>query len=93
MFDLLNDRIVSVESGGEQSSLTLPELFSQFGRDAVDGFPGLAAHQAQAWYQFLAQLGAIALFRGGLDKPPEDPNIWRRLLAALTPGCATGLIE
>ena len=88
MFDLLNDRIVSVESGGEQLSLTLPELFSQFGRDAVDGFPGLAAHQAQAWYQFLAQLGAIALLRGGLDKPPEDPNIWRRLLAALTPGCA-----
>ena len=88
MFDLLNDRIVSVESGGEQPSLTLPELFSQFGRDAVDGFPGLAAHQAQAWYQFLAQLGAIALLRGGLDEPPEDPNIWRRLLAALTPGCA-----
>ena len=51
MFDLLNDRIAPIESGGEQLSLTLPELFSQFGRDGVDSFPGLAAHQAQAWYQ------------------------------------------
>ena len=88
MFDLLIDRIVAVESNGEQSSVSLPEVFGQLGRDAVDGFPALAAHQAQAWYQFLAQLGALALLRGRLDEPPEDPHIWRNLLADLTPDCA-----
>ena len=64
MFDLLIERIVPVETGGDGMLLTLPELFSQLGRDTIDGFPGLAAHQAQAWYQFLAQLGALALHRG-----------------------------
>ena len=88
MFDLLIDRIVPVESGGARTALTLPELFCQLGRDAVDGFPGLAAHQTQAWYQFLAQLGALALLRGRLDEPPEDPNICQGLLAELTPDCA-----
>ena len=88
MFDLLTDRIVPVETDGEVAVLTLPALFSLFGRDTIDGFPGLAAHQAQAWYQFLAQLGALALLRGRLDEPPEDPDVWRSLLADLTPDCA-----
>ena len=43
MFDLLIERIVPVETGGDGMMLTLPELFSQLGRDAIDGFPGLAA--------------------------------------------------
>lgn len=85
MFDLLIERIVPVETDGDGMMLTLPELFSQLGRDAIDGFPGLAAHQAQAWYQFLAQLGALALHRRHLLEPPQDPDIWGRLLADLTP--------
>ena len=88
MLDLLIDRIVPVETGGDREVLTLPGLFSRLGRDAIDGFPGLAAHQAQAWYQFLAQLGALALLRGRLDESPEDPDVWRSLLADLTPDCA-----
>lgn len=48
MFDLLIERIVPVQTGGDGMMLTLPGLFSQLGRDAIDGFPGLAAHQAQA---------------------------------------------
>ena len=88
MFDLLIDRIVPVESGSDRVALALPELFGWLGRDAVDGFPGLAAHQAQAWYQFLAQLGALALLRGRLDEPPEDPDVWRGLMADLTVDCA-----
>ena len=88
MFDLLIERIVPVETGGDGMMLTLPELFSQLGRDTIDGFPGLAAHQAQAWYQFLAQLGALALHRGHLREPPQDPDAWRRLLADLTPSSA-----
>ena len=88
MFDLLIDRIVPVETSGNRVALTLPVLFSRLGRDTVDSFPGLAAHQAQAWYQFLAQLGALALLRGRLDEPPADPDVWRSLLADLTPGCS-----
>lgn len=88
MFDLLIDRILPVEAGGDRAALTLPELFSRLGVDAVDSFPGLAAHQAQAWYQFLAQLGALALFRGRLNEPPADPDVWRSLLSDLTPGCS-----
>ncbi len=87
MFDLLSDRIVPVDSAGERVSVTLPRLFSQLGRDAVDGFPGLAAHQAQAWYQFLAQLGALALLHGRLEELPDD-DVWRSLLTDLTPHCA-----
>lgn len=83
MFDLLIDRIVPVETGGDRAALTLPGLFSRLVRDTIDGISGLAAHQAQAWYQFLAQLGALALFRGHLDEPPEDPDVWRSLLAGL----------
>lgn len=88
MFDLLIDRILRVESGSDRAVIALPELFSRLGRDAIDSFPGLAAHQAQAWYQLLAQLGALALFRGGLNEPPADPDVWRSLLADLTPGCS-----
>ena len=91
MFDLLIDRIVPFETGGDRTVLTLPGLFSRLSRpsqDAVDNFPGLAAHQAQAWYQFLTQLGALALFRGRLDELPEDSDVWRSLLADLTPDCA-----
>ena len=84
MFDLLMDRIVSA-SDGNRRVLTLPELFSRLAGDSVDEFPGLAAHQGQAWYQFLAQLGAIALHRAGLDHLPEDPEQWQALLIALTP--------
>lgn len=88
MFDLLIDRIVPIETGGDRAVLALPELFSRLRHDTVHSFPGLAAHQAQAWYQFLAQLGALALFRGRLEEPPEDPDVWRSLLAELTSDCA-----
>ena len=88
MFDLLTDRILPVETGGDRTVLALPELFSRLGRDTVDSFPGLAAHQAQAWYQLLAQLGALALFRVRLSDPPTDPDVWRSLLAELTSDCA-----
>ena len=88
MFNLLIHSLVPVTSDGTRTVLTLPELFSRLAGDSVDGFPGLAAHQRQAWYQFLAQLGAIALHRAGHDRLPEDPKQWQVLLTALTPDCA-----
>ena len=89
MFNLLTDSLVPVARSGrpEAEMLTLPELFSRLVGDAVEGFPGLAAHQAQAWFQFMAQLGTLALLRGRQGEPPDDPEIWRDLLADITPDC------
>ena len=49
--------------------------------DDVDSFPGLAAHQAQAWYHFLAQAGSAALHKGGRRELPSDAGEWEYLLA------------
>ena len=88
MFNLLIHPVVPVVCDGSRAEMTLPELFSQLVGDSVDSFPGLAAHQRQAWYQFLAQLGAIALHRAGRDRLTEDPEQWKVLLTTLTPDCA-----
>ena len=88
MFDLLSDPIIPIQSVDERSSVTLPGLLSRLSRDDVGGFPGLAAHQAQAWYHFLAQLGALAVLQGQLDELPSDPHVWRSLLTELTPDSA-----
>ena len=85
MFNLLIHPVVPVVCNGNRGELTLPEVFSRLAGDSVDDFPGLAAHQRQAWYQFLAQLGAIALHRAGRDRLPEDSEQWQVLLTALTP--------
>ena len=89
MFNVLTDAFVLVVSNEhpESERVALPELFARLAGDAVEGFPGLAAHQAQAWYQFLVQLGALALRRDNLTELPVDPDVWRGLLADLTPDC------
>ena len=90
MYNLLTDPLVPVSFSArpEPGMLTLPQIFSRIAGDAIDDFPGLAAHQAQAWFQFLAQLGALALFQERRETPPDDPRIWRDLLVTLTPHCA-----
>ena len=92
MFNVLTHSLVPVVSEGNRTAVTLPELFSRLADDVIDSFPGLAAHQTQAWYQFLAQLGAIALHRAGRDRLPGDPERWRVLLSALAPECAWCLV-
>lgn len=88
MHDLLTCPVVPVVRGGDRTSVSLPGLYAALAGDAVDSFPGLAAHQAQAWYQFLAQLGAIALHEGGREALPAEADEWRAVIAALTPECA-----
>lgn len=89
MANLLTDPTIPVDlsEGTRPKLLTLPDLFCRLTGDAVDAFPGLTAHQAQAWYQFLAQLGALALRSGDLDDLPDDAEAWRRLLGDLAPDC------
>lgn len=90
MYDLLSDPLLPVTvSGGETWTVTLPDLFALAIEDRIEAFPGLAAHQAQAWYQCLAQLGALVLLRGDWQGPPPgSAGEWCDLTAALTPGCA-----
>ena len=88
MHDLLTRSVIPTVRGGDSAPVTLPGLYAALAGDAVDSFPGLAAHQAQAWYQFLAQLGAVALHEGGRETLPAEADEWRVLIAALTPGCA-----
>ena len=85
MLSLLTDQIIPVDTMDEQATVTLPDLFGMLCGDAIGGFPGLTAHQAQAWYQFLAQLGALAMFHGRLEAPPTKPDVWHRLLVDLAP--------
>ena len=85
MHDLLTCPVVH---GGDDGFVTLPAFYAKLVGDAVDSFPGLAAHQAQAWYQFLVQLGATALHQGNRDILPAEADEWRGLIAALTPECA-----
>ena len=90
MFDLLTESLVPVacDDGRRSETVTLPQVYARLMEDAVDGFPGLAAHQGQAWYQFLAQVGALALRQEDLEKPPEDAAAWRGLLCDLAPRCS-----
>ena len=87
MFNLLDDSVIPIDSNGTRTETTLPGVFSCLIRDQVTAFPGLTAHQAQPWYQFLAQLGALALFQAGRTKAPHDADTWRDLLTAITPDC------
>ena len=87
MTDLLTDSIIPVAYSNRQATnqVSLPELFSLLVDDSVESFPGLARHQAQPWYQFLAQLGAIALHRAGQSLLPTAAAEWQIFFAALTP--------
>ena len=95
-FDLLASAVVPLRCGAETVAGSLPGIYRRLGADAVDEFPGLAAHQAQAWYQFLVQAGAVAISRSDGDAALTDSVVrrrveslseseWRALLEGLTP--------
>ena len=64
---------------------SLPEVYTALMADEVESFPALRPHQRHAWHAFLVQLGAMALHRAGLSKPPEDAETWANLTRNLTP--------
>ena len=65
--------------------LSLAETLAALMDDRVEAFPALRPHQRHAWHAFLVQLGAMAMYGGGLSQPPSEAGEWRRLLRALTP--------
>src|SRR5690349_19440403 len=90
---LLSDPILPLDVAEALSVLAaLPKVLACLATGKVTGFPGLASHQRQGRYQFLVQLGAIALNRAALDEPPTEEAAWRDLLLALAPEPAWHLV-
>lgn len=86
MHNLLTEPVIPILLGPTATrSVSLPDLYVRLGRDSVHSFSGLAAHQAPAWYQFLVQLGALALHHGHRAEFPERAEEWLGLLTNLAP--------
>lgn len=82
MHDLLREPVIPVE-GADAPALSLPAVLAALSAGREISFPGLAAHQRQAWFCFLVQLGAMALVRAASTDAPDDEAAWRDLIAAL----------
>ena len=86
MHNLLTDPLIRYrQSGGETREASLPEVYAALMADEVESFPALRPHQRHAWHAFLVQLGAMAMYRDGLDAPPSDADEWCRIIRELTP--------
>jgi CRISPR system Cascade subunit CasA len=84
MNNLLHDPLIRIESETGIERLSLPGVLAALVADRVESFPALRAHQGPAWHMLLAQLGAIAMHRAGLAKPPAEVDVWRDIIQALT---------
>jgi CRISPR system Cascade subunit CasA len=80
--DLLREPLIRADSGWH----SLPGLLAAMERGEVQGFPALRPHQRPAWHMFLVQLSVLALDAAGHRDLPQDEDIWRDALRALTPG-------
>ena len=85
MFNLLEDRLISVTADGRMAAATLPEVYAGLTANTVDAFPTLRPHQRHAWHAFLVQLGAMALHRADRSTSPDTAVEWCTLLRGLTP--------
>ena len=81
---LKNSLVTAVGRRGAKKVLSLPALFASMARREVTGFWALRAHQSPAWHMFLVQLAALALWKAGEDRLPEDGRTWKGLLRGLT---------
>lgn len=85
--NILEDPVIRFStSNGSTTHASLPVVLAALIRDEVDAFPALRPHQRHAWHAFLAQLGALAIHRAGLNEPPDSAGEWRRIVRGLTPG-------
>ena len=87
MYNILTDPLIRFGSAGNSRvEASLPEVYTALMADEVEAFPALRPHQRHAWHAFLVQLGAMAVHRDGLERPPTDADEWRRRIRDLTPG-------
>jgi CRISPR system Cascade subunit CasA len=89
---LLDEQLFGValhsEGGGLQRvKMSLPEVLAALdaGRPQLASFEALQAHQQQAWFCFLVQLGALARIHAGIEAH-ADRTAWREALLKLTRG-------
>ena len=82
MSNLLTDPLLSVGGG---TSLSLPGLFAAMARAEVVQFPSVRPHQRSAWHMFLVQLGALAVWKAGLENLPQQAGTWTEALRGLAP--------
>ncbi|MCV0371800.1 MULTISPECIES: hypothetical protein [Filomicrobium] len=82
--NLLTESLIRFETTEGQQTGSLPDVYAALMADRVESFPALRAHQEPAWHLFLAQLGAIACHRAGLDAPPDDDAAWQDIIGCLT---------
>lgn len=83
--NILEDPVIRISiSSGANEQASLPAVYAALMRDEIDAFPALRPHQRHAWHAFLAQLGAMAMHRAGLDEPPDSSEEWGRILRGLT---------
>lgn len=86
MHDLLQDPLIGVRTAQGERRISLPELLALLSVDAIEGYTGLRAHQADPWHVFLVQLAASIQARRPTDDLPTDPAYWREGLLDLAEG-------
>ena len=80
-YNLLTECLIrATHRDGTTEALSLPGVFAALIKDQVTGFPALRPHQRHAWHAFLAQLGAMALHKGGVNRIPADVKTWQEII-------------
>ena len=87
MFNILKEPLIRMDttSGSSSWEASLSESYAALLRNEVNAFTALRPHQRHAWHAFLVQLGAMAMYRAGVSKPPENAEEWADLIRSLTP--------
>lgn len=85
MLNILTEPVIRMDTAAGRRTASLPEVYAALMADDVRAFPALRPHQRHAWHAFLAQLGAMAMHRAGINEPPSDAAEWAGLIRGLTP--------
>ena len=75
--NLLEEKIITIRSGGSVRGVTLPEILSALGHGEEIEFTALRPHQQHPWHAFLVQLGALVVYRSGQSELRRSEQEWR----------------
>lgn len=89
MYNLLDDPLIGVRTAAGERRMSLSELLAGLSAGAIEGYPGLRAHQADPWHVFLVQLAASIQARFPAKPLPNEAAYWRDGLLDLAGGKAT----
>ena len=85
MLNILTEPVIRMDSdAGSGIPASLPEVYATLMADAVHAFPALRPYPRHAWHAFLVQLGAMAMHRSEVAKPPAEAAEWAGLIRGLT---------